>query len=118
LLRGLRRVERGGPRWLLPLDDREDVFPEQVDSNEGELGLGRLRFLDQGDDVPLGVEFRDPKLLRVRDATEHHLGIVALRLALVDHASDSTLEDVVAQVDAERVVSGKRLRAEDRMGYS
>src|SRR5207247_7701412 len=118
LVERLGDLELVAPRWLLPLDDREDIFPEQVDSNQGELGLGRLRFLDQGDDVPLGVEFRDAKLLRVRDATEHHLGIVAFRLELVDHASDSTLEDVVPQVDAERVVAGKRLRAKDRMGDS
>src|SRR5439155_14436951 len=118
LVERLRNLELVAPRWLLRLDDREDIFPEQVDSNQGELGLGRLRFLDQGDDVPLGVELRDAKLLRVRDATEHHLGIIALRLELVDHASDSALEDVVAQVDAEGVVTSKRLRTEDRMGDS
>src|SRR3989441_11848603 len=118
LLEGFRDLELVAPRGLLPLDDREDIFPEQVDSDQGELGLGRLRFLDQGNDVPLGVELRDAELLRVRYATEHHLGGIALRLELVDHASDSTLEDVVAQVDAEGVVAGKRLRAEDRVGDS
>src|SRR6266704_2585819 len=118
LVEGFRDLELVAPRWLLPPDDREDIFPEQVDSDQGELGLGRLRFLDQGDDVPLGVELRDAELLRVRDATEHHLGVIAFRLELVDHATDSALEDVVAQVDAERVVTGKRLRAKDRMGDS
>src|SRR5213080_5295393 len=35
----LRNLELVAPRWLLRLDDREDIFPEQVDSNQGELGL-------------------------------------------------------------------------------
>src|SRR5207249_8940797 len=106
------------PRWLLPLDDREDTFPEQVDSEDGEVGLRRLPFLDQGDDAPLGVELRDAKLLRVRHATEHHLSVVAFRLEFVDHAPDSTLEDVVPQVDAERIVSGEILCTKDGMGDS
>src|SRR5438093_2382574 len=73
LVERLRNLELVAPRWLLRLDDREDIFPEQVDSNQGELGLGRRRFRDQGDEVTLEVEIPAAKLHRAGDARDHQL---------------------------------------------
>src|SRR3989475_11788937 len=116
MVQGLRDLEFVAPRRLQRPDDREDVLPKQVDPDEGQVALRCLRLLDEGQDVPLRIEFRHPEFLRARDVAQHDLRVVAVLLDLADHRADAALEDVVPEVHAEGLVSDERLGAPDRMG--
>ena len=103
MVEGLRDLELVPPGRLEVADDRENRCAEQVDPDEGQVALRQFRLLDEGDDVALPVEFRHAELLRVGDAAEHDLRVVPMRLELFDHRSDPALQDIVAEVRAERL---------------
>ena len=52
----------------------------------------------------------------MRDRTQRDARVVVVRLELLDHVTDAALQDVVAQVDAERVPSHELAGARDRVG--
>src|SRR5438046_3581603 len=65
MVEGLRDLELVPPGRFEVVDDRENRRAEQVDPDEGEVAPWRLRLLDEGDDVPLTVEFSQSAGLRV-----------------------------------------------------
>src|SRR5438552_19102862 len=93
------------PRRLQAINDREDRGTQQVDAHEREVALRLLGLLDEPGNVPRGIEFRDAEALRMRDGTQRDARVVVVRLKLLDHVTDAALEDVVAEVHAERVPS-------------
>src|SRR5207253_7309429 len=75
MVEGLRDLELVPPGRFEVVDDRENRGAEQVDPDEGEVALGRVRRLDEGDDVPLPADFRHADHLRVGDVSDHDVRV-------------------------------------------
>src|SRR2546422_2510249 len=66
----LRDLQLVPPRRLQTVDDGEDRGPQEVNPDERQVALRRLRLLDQAHDVALRVEFRDAEPFGVVDRAQ------------------------------------------------
>ena len=98
-----------------------DRLVEQVDADEGEVARRVGRLLDEMHDVSAGVERCDPEAVRVRNLLEQDLGSrwlarCARRLERVDERGEVLLEQVVAEVHHEIVLTEEFLGDENAVG--
>lgn len=86
------------------VDGLEDERREQVDADEGKVGTGHGRFLDERDH-PTILELGDPETLRLRDPRQQDHRVRPGSRELVDECPDPLRDQVVAEVHDKAVAS-------------
>src|SRR5262245_28611400 len=73
-------LELAARRRLQLVDDREDIWPQEVHADGYQVALGLIRLLLEADDATVTVNLGDPKSPRVIDAIQETPRAVATRL--------------------------------------